>query len=93
MGDDLQSAAADNEGGFWEHRFFQMVNMEFLGGFGMNSAGYAPFNELKTVERKCQGLTLSQLMCAQLNQGIEKDFVSAPVWGFKDPRSVLLWPF
>ena len=49
LGDDLQAAADDNQAGFWEHRFFQMINMQFLEGFGLNQISDLP--NLKEIDK------------------------------------------
>ena len=96
LGADLQAAAEDNQTGFWEHRFFQMVNMRFLEGFGLNSA-VLPYQDLLSVSRRCRGLQLTENMVDQISHAIEKEFSTSMTWGLRilEPFyvAILAWVF
>jgi len=82
---DLMPAAADNPDGFWENLRFVQLNDEILNALG--AAWDLPPGQDETFDHG--GL---QPMRAKAQLLIER-FSDKPVWGWKDPRNCLTFPF
>jgi hypothetical protein len=91
LGWPLQPPSHDNPKGFWEHRVFQSVNIQILEGLGGNRDGYGTPQQLMDVAKKASQTTLPPGVIDDLRTRLTQHFMH-PQWGFKDPRSAVLWP-
>ncbi len=92
LGEYLQPPGKANPRGFWEHRLFQVINMQFLESGGMHPSGYGNHATLIDFNRRAGSYRLGAKFEEQLINTIQDAFVS-PCWGWKDPRTVVLWSF
>ena len=82
---DLMPAQADNPDGFWEHLRFVALNDEILNSLGgawdlpPNLTENFASNRLDPLREKARALV--------------HQFVETGIWGWKDPRNSLTWPF
>jgi hypothetical protein len=86
LGSRMMAAASDNERGFWEHEGAVQIHEDLLCQLGHKWCDGTPLPEgwLETeAARNAQ---------AQLATLIDLDFLTAPLWGIKDPRLSLLFP-
>jgi GT2 family glycosyltransferase/glycosyltransferase involved in cell wall biosynthesis len=82
---DLMPAASDNPDGFWEHLRFVQLNDEVLNAVGA-AWDLPPLpNEDFTADRLAPIRRKAELLI--------EGFDGRPVWGWKDPRSCLTFPF
>jgi hypothetical protein len=77
--------------GFWEHRLFQGVNIQFLRQLGGNSDGFGAEMELYRAFSVLENGNLGDEITQQISDSLAEQF-TGPCWGFKDPRSVLSYP-
>ena len=84
--EDLIPAAEDNPEGFWENRKFQDINNNLLEAFG-GSWDYPPGLEPGWE-------TSPRLMDLRERAGVlVQEFSRQKIWGWKDPRNSLTFPF
>ena len=88
----LQPPSADNPRGFWEHRFFQDVNIQILEGLGGHQDGWGTAAELSHIAEKAGQTQLEDDPMAQVGLQLSQ-FFNNRVWGWKDPRCMLTWGF
>jgi hypothetical protein len=87
LGGNLIGAEPDNPTGFWEDRSVFGLSERVLATFGITWQDVALTPRLR-YEEPALG-TLRAEAVAYLNSA----FAGAPVWGFKDPRTVRILPF
>lgn len=92
VGGPLQPPAPDNPRGFWENRFFQGLNMRLLGSQGCQVDGFDKSVAIKKASRLLGQMPLNDQLLAPVADYLQKSF-KGPLWGFKDPRTVITWPF
>ncbi len=92
LGAPLLKPHADNPRGFWEHEFFISVNIRILETFRVNPDGLAPAADLIRATRDSGRVAIDSATAAAIAGFIDKTFVTE-TWGWKDPRTVLLFPF
>lgn len=83
----LPAQAADNPRGYWEPQWMIALNDEILAALG--TAWQRPFHVEPGWERRPE---LEQLR-ERARALIEEKFGSTPLWGWKDPRTMLTLPF
>jgi len=88
----LLGAAEDNKNGFWENVFFLNINIEILRRIGVNTNGFDTTDALLGTAQKIELLDPSLDTIDLINRYIN-DNLEHPIWGWKDPRTVLLFPF
>jgi len=80
LGDDLLPAKFDNQRGYWEHRGIFDLHERLLSRVGSAWHDYRPmplgWQELEEV----------RAIREELRALIERQFLSSPLWGVKDPR-------
>src|SRR3954462_2308290 len=82
---DLMPAQADNPDGFWEHLRFVRLNDEIL-----NSLGGA-WDLPPTLDQSFADKRLDPLR--EKAHALVRQFDETKIWGWKDPRNSLTWPF
>jgi hypothetical protein len=84
LGGDLLPPDVDNPRGFWEPRWMVRLNDEILATVGASymhpPALDAPWGELHELRERAAAL-------------LDENLGAAPLFGFKDPRLCLTWPF
>lgn len=90
LGAALQPPAQDNPRGFWEHRFFQQVNMRLLSGLQCDPDGFALSPDLTRASD--QATRYAAPLQDPVGRFIAANF-GGGIWGFKDPRTCLTWRF
>jgi hypothetical protein len=92
LGEPLQPPSFDNRRGFWENRFFQAVNIELLKRAGCNPNGFDSNQKLK---QACHGLKGKAFIKPDINLigRYTKNSFQDVHWGWKDPRTVITWPY
>ncbi len=91
LGWPLQPPSVDNQKGFWEHTLFQGVNIQVLEGLGGHPDGYGTPAELVAVAKRASEVCLPDTAMRDLKTRLSQHFMH-PQWGFKDPRTAVLWP-
>jgi hypothetical protein len=88
LGDEknLTPPADDNPEGFWEHDEFRAINDAILASFG-GSWDYPP-----TLETSWEKSAHLDELHPRTTELISK-FMGKPVWGWKDPRNSLTYPY
>ena len=87
LGDDFLDAKPDNPTGYWEDRNIVGFNSRVLNVFGLQWKSVALLNDVQWDEPAIEAIRLKAI------EYIQAKFVSHPLWGFKDPRTVRLLPF
>jgi len=92
LGEPLQGPSFDNPKGFWENRFFQASNINILGEMGCNSDGFDTNEVLKNTFMEFESVALPEPAVNQIQEYTNLSFQNTH-WGWKDPRTVITWPF
>lgn len=92
LGWPLQPVGSDNPRGTWENRLFQMVNQQLLQGLGANADAMDTPEGLQRFAQQMGRTVLSEADLQDLSTRIGQNFMQ-PVWGWKDPRTAVAWPF
>ena len=84
--EDVLSFGEDNPEGFWEHRGIVSIHEKILGSLGRSWDNLMPLpnnwlSHPEVLEYKQELVTL-----------LKHEFATAPIWGWKDPRTCLLLP-
>lgn len=87
MGDDFVDAQFDNPRGYWEDRKVQDLNQRVLRVFGLKWESPDLFTDTQWQALEIEAMRLEAI------EHIRANFLSHPLWGFKDPRTIRLLPF
>jgi len=87
LGSDFLSPQPDNPTGYWEDRNIFEINERLLAVFGLKWEDVALIDDARWHEQAVGPLL------AEAVQYLRSQFVSHPLWGFKDPRTIRLLPF
>jgi hypothetical protein len=87
IGDNFLEPRPDNPTGYWEDKSIVQINSRILEGFGLQWESVSLIEESRWQEPVTG--PLSQMAVAYL----KSNFLRYPLWGFKDPRTILLLPF
>jgi len=87
IGDNFLEARPDNPTGYWEDNPIVEINSRILNGFGRDWESLSLIEEHRWRDPALG--PLSQEAVAYL----KSNFLRYPLWGFKDPRTILLLPF
>ncbi len=93
LGEPLMKPQADNPKGFWENEFFYEVDLRLLQAMGCHVSGYGTRDQLLKVPGLCGLVERSDENLTVVENYLADQFEGRPFWGWKDPRSVLLFPF
>ncbi len=88
----IQPPSADNPLGFWEHRFFQTVNIQILEGLGGHQDGWGTAADLAHIGERASQFQLEDGPMEQVGIRLSQ-FFNNSIWGWKDPRCMLTWGF
>ena len=92
LGEPLMPPQPDNPKGFWENEFFWALDIQLLRGFGKHPSGYGDAKALSEIPGLSAALTPSGEELDAIGEHLKGAF-HTDRWGWKDPRSVLLFPF
>jgi hypothetical protein len=87
LGEDFVDVQFDNPTGYWEDRRIQNLNERVLGLYGIKweSATLLQDSQFEISE--------IEAMRSEAIEHIRLNFLAHPLWGFKDPRTLRLFPF
>jgi O-antigen biosynthesis protein len=87
MGDDFVDPQFDNPRGYWEDRNVVDLNQRVLSAFGLKWERPDLLTDAQWQEPEIEAMRLEAI------EHIRENFLSHPLWGFKDPRTIRLLPF
>ncbi|MBT3346367.1 MAG: hypothetical protein HN712_06330 [Gemmatimonadetes bacterium] len=93
LGEPLMAPQPDNPKGFWENEFFYEVDLKILHVLQRHVSGYGRRDELLQLPALSTLIQRSDEDLQTIQNYIDSQFSASRVWGWKDPRSVLLFPF
>lgn len=93
LGQPLMPPQPDNPRGFWENEFFVSVDVKLLRGLGNHPSGYGNARDLDLLPGHSASIVPSKQDLATVEAYLASAFSRAREWGWKDPRTVLLFPF
>ena len=87
LGNDFLCAKPDNPTGYWEDRNIYEINERLLAVLGLKWEDVALIDDARWHEPEVEALL------AEAVEYLRSQFLSHPLWGFKDPRTIRLLPF
>jgi hypothetical protein len=87
LGADFVDPQFDNPRGYWEDRNVVDLNQRVLSTFGLKWESPDFLTDARWQEPGIEAMRLEAI------EHIRANFVSHPLWGFKDPRTIRLLPF
>src|ERR1700722_18448390 len=87
LGTDFIDAKPDNPTGYWEDRTIYEINERLLAVFGVKWEEVALIDDARWDEPGVKALRTEAVAY------LRSQFLSHPLWGFKDPRTIRLLPF
>lgn len=93
LGEHLVGSSVDNPVGYWESGVVQGVNRSILLMQQFNEHAYGTVEHLVTAFNRSGGWDIAPESFSKLSEYFEGDFGQSRVWGWKDPRTVVLFPF
>jgi hypothetical protein len=87
LGNNFLSPRPDNPTGYWEDRNICEINERLLAALGLKWEDVAMIGDDRWSEPEVEALRVEAVGY------LESQFVSHPLWGFKDPRTIRLLPF
>jgi hypothetical protein len=87
LGNDFLGAKPDNPTGYWEDRNIYEINERLLAVLGLKWEDIALIDDARWHEPEVEALV------AEAVEYLRSHFLSHPLWGFKDPRTIRLLPF
>lgn len=92
LGQPLLPPQEHNPKEFWENEFFWSMNIRILRAMDKHFSGYGDYTALAEIPELSARVSLNPEDLDFIAQYIAQTF-DCPRWGWKDPRSVLLFPF
>ena len=92
LGQTYNSPEDSGSNRFWENEFFCTLNIRILRAMDRNFNGYGDYETLAEIPELALGINLNPEDEDFVGQYISHTF-ACPRWGWKDPRTVLLFPF
>ena len=93
LGEPLMKPQDDNPNGFWKNEFFYDVDLRLLHAMGCHVSGYGAAAQLLQIPALSYQVVRSGDNLAVIDQYVTAQFGNSGFWGWKDPCSVLLFPF
>lgn len=87
IGDNFLEARPDNPTGYWEDKKIVDINERVLKVFGLGWESIVLIKDHQWQEPALRSLHIEAV------SHLQSDFLSHPLWGFKDPRTILVLPF
>ncbi len=87
LGNDFLCAKPDKPTGYWEDRNIYEINERLLAVLGLKWEDISLIDDARWQEPEVEALL------AEAIEYLRSQFLSYPLWGFKDPRTIRLLPF
>jgi hypothetical protein len=87
LGNNFLGAKPDNPTGYWEDRNIYEINERLLAVLGLKWEDIELIDDARWHEPEVEALL------AEAVEYLRSQFLSHPLWGFKDPRTIRLLPF
>jgi hypothetical protein len=87
LGSDFLDAQPENPTGYWEDKGIVALNERLLGMLGLSWDDASPVDRRSFDRRRVRALRRDTI------RYLNRTFTSAPLWGFKDPRTIRVLPF
>lgn len=87
LGNDFLDAQPENPTGYWEDRGIVEINERLLKLLGLT------WDDATPIDRRAFGRLRVRWLRREAVRTLRRSFGSAPLWGFKDPRTIRLLPF
>jgi hypothetical protein len=87
LGNDFLDAQPENPTGYWEDKGIVALNERLLGALGLKWDDTPPIDRRAFERRRVRALRREAV------RYLNRMFTSAPLWGFKDPRTIRVLPF
>lgn len=87
LGNNFLDTRPDNPTGYWEDKNIYDINERLLAAFGLRWEEVALIDDTLWHEPQVETLRIEAV------DYLRSQFVSHPLWGFKDPRTIRLLPF
>ena len=87
LGDNFLDDKPDNPTGYWENKPIVGLNERLLQIFGLKWESVSLIEEVQWQKPEVQALSLEAI------EYLQGYFLTHPLWGFKDPRTIRLLPF
>jgi hypothetical protein len=87
LGNDFLDPKPDNPTGYWEDRNIYAINERLLAVLGLKWEEVALIDDARWDKPQVEALR------AEAIAYLKSQFLSHPLWGFKDPRTIRLLPF
>jgi hypothetical protein len=87
LGQDFVETQPDNPTGYWEDRQIQGFNERVLKAFGLKWESVAFLKQAQWDEPEIEAVRQEAI------EYVRATFLGRPLWGFKDPRTLRLFPF
>jgi hypothetical protein len=87
LGNDLLSPLPDNPTGYWEDKHIFELNERLLAVFGLRWEDVTLIDDARWREPQVEAMRREAV------EYLSSHFLSHPLWGFKDPRTLRLLPF
>ena len=87
LGDDFLDAQPENPTGYWEDKGIVALDERLLAALGLRWDDTSPVALRAFERRRVRALRRDAI------RYLNRTFTSAPLWGFKDPRTIRVLPF
>lgn len=87
LGDDFVDTQFDNPTGYWEDRHIQGINERVLAALGLKWESVVFLNDTQWADPEFEAMRVEAI------EYIRANFLAHSLWGFKDPRTLRLFPF
>ncbi len=87
LGNDFLDAQPENPTGYWEDKGIVALDERLLAALGLSWDDMSPIDRRAFERRRVRALRREAI------RYLNRTFTSAPLWGFKDPRTIRVLPF
>ena len=87
LGNDFLDAQPENPTGYWEDKGIVALNERLLGALGLTWDDTSPVDRRAFERRRVRAIRRDAI------RYLNRMFTPAPLWGFKDPRTIRVLPF
>jgi len=87
LGNDFLDAQPENPTGYWEDKGIVTLNERLLGALGLTWDDTSPVDRRAFERRRVRAIRRDAI------RYLNRMFTPAPLWGFKDPRTIRVLPF
>ena len=87
LGNDFLDTRPDNPTGYWENKNIYELNERLLAALGLK------WEEVALIDDARWHRPEVEVLLSEAVEYLRSQFVSHPLWGFKDPRTIRLLPF